>query len=255
VHRPAPRRVPPLGSTDCQVWWVSLASCQPAHERLLDPVESARRAGYRARADRDRFTLGVVVTRTILAANLGVAPDKVDLDRTCATCGRPHGRPRPATGVNIDLSVSHSGDFVVVAFAVGRAVGIDVERLDRSRGTELAKIVLSPAEHAHFSRLEPAGRSPACYRYWVRKEALLKASGDGLRVPLTDLTVSASDEHPRLVEWAGRPELSNWVEMLDLHIDSTHAASVAVIGERTTVHEYDAGPLIQPSGSTIGPTP
>jgi len=221
-------------------------------ERLLDPVERERRAAYRERADRDRFTIGVAVSRVVLGAHLGVAPERVSIDRTCPQCGRPDGRPRLADEAGVRFSVSHSGDLVVVAFAVDGAVGVDVERWDPLRGPEVAPVILSPAERADFDALPTADQSRAFFRYWVRKEAVLKATGDGLGVQLRDLTLSASDQPPRLVDWAGRPELPARVYLVDLPRDPGYAASLAFVDGSPEVHEFDADGVLNGPGDGSG---
>jgi 4'-phosphopantetheinyl transferase len=248
MSRPTPPRVPPLGPAECQVWWARLADCRPDHQRLLDTVEHERRAAYRAAADQDRFTLGVVLTRTVLAAQLGVAAAQVRLDRACPDCGRPHGRPRLTSGTGPAFSVSHSGNLVGVAFATAPAVGLDVEQVAPQRAEGLVPAVLSPAERAEFDRLAAARRGPDFFRYWVRKEALLKATGEGLRVRLPDLTVSAAGQPARLVEWAGRPDAPSRFTLYDLDGDPSHAASLAVVGTPVAVREYGAGQLIAGPG-------
>jgi 4'-phosphopantetheinyl transferase len=250
MSRPAPLRVPPLGPAGCQVWWARLADCRPAHQRLLDQVETGRRAAYRLPADQDRFTLGVVLTRTVLAARLGVLPQQVRLDRSCPDCDRPHGRPRLVSGASqVAFSVSHSGDLVGAAFTSAPGVGLDVERVAPPRAEGLADAVLSTAERADYDRSDPARRGSAFYRYWVRKEAVLKATGEGLRVPLRDLTVSPADQAPRLVEWTGRPDAPAEFTLYDLTGDADHAASLAVIGAHPEVREYDAGALLSRPGA------
>jgi 4'-phosphopantetheinyl transferase len=244
VTRPAPPRVPLLGPAECQVWWARLADCRPAHLDLLDAVEAERHAAFRAAADQARFTLGVVLTRTVLAALLDVGVQQVKLDRSCPDCGRPHGRPRLVSGVGPAFSVAHSGDLVGVAFATAPAVGLDVERIAPPRADGLADAVLSPQERAEFDRLDPGRRGRDFFRYWVRKEAVVKATGEGLRVPLRDLTVSAAGEPARLVGWAGRPDAPGRFALYDLEGGPGHAACLAVIGARPAVREYDAGALI-----------
>ncbi len=241
----SPSHVPPLGPSECQVWWAHLADCRPAYQRLLNQVEAGRRAAYRVAADQDRFTLGVALTRTVLAAYLSLAADEVKLDRSCPGCGRPHGRPRLLTGAGPAFSVSHSGDVVGVAFADAPAVGLDVEQVNPARAEGLAASVLSPAEREEFDRSDPAERGSAFFRYWVRKEALLKATGEGLRVPLRDLTVSPAQGSPRLLEWAGRPAAPARFALYDLAGGPGHPASLAVLDGHPEVREYDASALLR----------
>src|SRR5260370_20138591 len=83
--------IPGLGADDGQVWWASRVDIAPWHQQLQDPAERQRRERYHFAADRDRFTLGVALSRLILGAHLKTAPANVLIDRTCARCGETHG--------------------------------------------------------------------------------------------------------------------------------------------------------------------
>jgi 4'-phosphopantetheinyl transferase len=132
-----------------------------------------------------------------------------------------------------------------VAFAAGGTVGIDVEQRNRTYEAAPADLVLSERERSAFDRLRPASQWCSFLRHWVRKEAVLKATGDGLRVPMTDLTVSAPDEPPRLIRWAGRPELPSRVALADLNCDAAYAASLAMVDGRLTAHEFDGSTILR----------
>jgi 4'-phosphopantetheinyl transferase len=195
--------------------------------------------------------VGVALTRLILAAHLNIGPADVPIDRSCPRCGEPHGRPRLATGAALDFSVSHSDDLIVVAITPKpsggssmRLVGVDVERITALSEPTLPDVVLSPAERMAFSQLDAATQRIALFRYWVRKEAILKATGHGLLVPLTHLTVSAADQLPRLREWTGGP-LPETVKMYDLEADHRYAASLALVGDDAAVMELDAAHVLQ----------
>lgn len=248
----APNQVPPLDPDGCQVWWARLDDAAGWHRRLLDPVERRRRERYRAAGDRDRFTLGVVLSRLVLGAQQDRAPTDVAIDRDCRRCGRPHARPRLLDGRRLDFSITHSGGLVGLAVARGvpgadggtRSVGVDLERVVPLREPGMERVVLSVTEQTLFDRLPPGDQVTAFYRYWVRKEAILKATGDGLTVPLTGLSVSAADRPARLLAWAERPELVAGTTMQDLEAAAGYAASLAVIGRPVTVQELDAGALL-----------
>ncbi|WP_460368450.1 4'-phosphopantetheinyl transferase family protein [Actinocorallia lasiicapitis] len=151
--------------------------------------------------------------KRLVAERTGLAPEKVVLDRSCEDCGRPHGRPRHP---GVHISVTHSGALAGIAVA-DVPVGLDVEQRDRPM-TEVASHVLSPRE-----------RPGDLHVYWTRKEALLKVTGDGLRVPMTDLTLSAPDEPPVLLDWAGRPGLAARIRLYDLDPAPGYAAALALI--------------------------
>jgi 4'-phosphopantetheinyl transferase len=248
--------IPELRSDECHVWWAALTQCAGWHTRLLDATESMRHHSYRTAADRDRFTVGVALARLVLGAHLGVPPDSVPIDRTCARCGGPHGRPRLATGAAIDFSVSHSGDVIGLAITrslaaggASRLVGLDVELINAATAKEApVDMVLSATEHLSYRKLDVATRPTAFFRYWVRKEALLKATGEGLRVPMTHLTMSAPDQPPRLAEWQGRPGYPALVSMHDLPARPGYAAAVALVGRDAAVICHDAAELINDSG-------
>jgi 4'-phosphopantetheinyl transferase len=213
------------------VWWADLEDARPSHVALLNGVERARRERFARPADRDRFTLGVALTRCVVGQRLGQVPEAVRLDRTCPTCGAPHGRPRlvdPASSLRI--SVSHSGNRVVVAIADRGDVGVDVE----ASGTELdvdglGTSVLTPAERAELDRSPADLREIGFLTYWTRKEAVLKATGDGLRVDPDRFTVSVPGEPPRILDWPERPDLPSRISLHTLDPGPGHVACLALL--------------------------
>nr|WP_219632827.1 4'-phosphopantetheinyl transferase superfamily protein [Haloechinothrix aidingensis] len=180
----------------------------PAGDELLlylDEVELGRYRAYRLDADRRRFLTGRVLAKHAVGERLGVPPAAVTLDATCAACGKPHGKPAVSAagspGDRLELSITHSGEWVGVALADGVPVGLDVESpAERSAGSvdRLADYTLADSERATIATIDPAGKERAFLRYWARKEALMKATGQGLRLGLRDMVVSAPWEPARL---------------------------------------------------------
>ena len=224
---------PPLRPGDCHVWWATPNRDWP--EGPISPEEQRRHDELMRPEDRRRFVAGVGLSRLLLGAHSGTSPRKLVIDRGCLRCGQPHGKPRladPAT--DIEFSVSHAGERVVVALTRGGPVGVDVESLQRRAGVDtLAPHVLSLAER------DARGGDDAArlLRYWTRKEAVLKATGDGLSAPMTELTVSPPDQPARVVRWASRPDLVSRIVLADLHPGSGYVACVAHFG-RGEVHEF-----------------
>ncbi|MFB4319749.1 4'-phosphopantetheinyl transferase family protein [Actinomadura sp. 21ATH] len=198
------------------VWWAARDAARPGLAGLLDPVERGRRERYLREADRDRFLLGAAISRLAAGARLGVPPEHVPITRACADCDEPHGPPVIAGGPH--LSVSHSGDLVAVAVSPHGPLGVDVEEAGGRIGEDVARLLLAPGEGP--------GGLPA---YWTRKEALLKATRDGLRVPLADLRVSGPGEAPRLLSWEGRPDLPGRMAMRTLAPRDGYAACLALL--------------------------
>ena len=220
----------PLEPGICQVWWATPRFVTEGHVTLLCDVERRRRHAYRRAIDRDRFTLGAALIRIVVGLHTGQHPGAVRVDRACTTCGQPHGKPRlPGTGV--EVSVSHSGERVALACTLGAPVGIDVEEV--SSGLDVALLagaVLDASEAAHLATIDEGLRRHAFVTYWTRKEAIVKATGDGLRVPLPSVSVSPPERTPRLLGFEGRPELPGRVVMAQLWPGPDHIASLAVIG-------------------------
>ncbi len=225
----------------CDVWWAALSDIRPEHAALLDPVEQGRRRRYLRAEDRDRFTLGVAMTRLMLGPLLDLPPAQVPLTRACRDCGEPHGPPVVAGGPY--LSVSHSGDRVAVAMSASGPVGVDVEDSSRRLDEAIERHVLAPAESAGAAGAgATAGASAAAgspgppgqsgiFAYWTRKEAIVKATGDGLRAPMTDITVSSPAEPPRLLAWSGRADLVDRITMHPLDPGPGYAACLALIDQ------------------------
>jgi 4'-phosphopantetheinyl transferase len=230
------------------VWWARRQDASPRLAELLDETEQGRRAAYRREEDRMRFVVGCALAKTVLAAYCGLRPADVHFDRACATCGHAHGKP-VAAGLGLDHSVSHSGD--VVAVAVARSpVGVDVEQLDgRARPVgggdpqAVARLVLDADEQAALAAVRPSARARAFLVAWTRKEAVTKATGDGLRVSFSDVVVAVDDGAPRVVSWP-YPQPPESVSLRDLPAAAGYVAALAVLGRCDTVRSRDGSALL-----------
>lgn len=203
-----------------EVWWAHTSAADDRLLLLLDGEERARNARFRHQADRDRHLLGRSMARLLLAERAGCPPEKVTFALRCPSCEEkertgasrgedsaqgPHGKPHPSgPAEGWEISVSHSGEWIVLALARGVPVGVDVERVSESRDLEgLAGYTLSATERQAWERLSAADRVGAFFRYWARKEALLKATGLGLSGGLRRVAVSPADAAPKLLDWVG----------------------------------------------------
>jgi len=100
-----------------------------------------------------------------------------------------HGKPEAGEGFpQIQFNLSHSGGIALCAMHGGSEVGVDVEPLDRRIGPDTAASVLSRDEWEAYSQIEEGNQPAAFLRYWVLKEAYLKATGKGLSLPLSDFS-------------------------------------------------------------------
>ncbi|MGH3433087.1 MAG: 4'-phosphopantetheinyl transferase family protein, partial [Thermocrispum sp.] len=216
---------------ECVVWW---ATPLPPDDRLLDLLsmtERTRYAAYRRLEDQRRFLTGRLLARTIVGQRLGVPPESVDLDATCPDCGKPHGKPR-VPGSDLELSITHAGDRVGLAVAVGVPVGLDVEATTRNSGDDLLRYALSDAELATVAGLPEPERAAAFFTYWARKEAVLKATGLGLKLPLRSITLTPPGPAPALLTATGGALDPGTTAIADLDCGPGYAAAVAALTSR-----------------------
>lgn len=221
----------------CVVWWAGPADYSPALDRLLSTVEVGRAARLRRPEDRVRQVLGATMLRLATAQVTGAAPEAVTVDRSCPTCAEPHGRPGlPGTGLH--ASITHSGDLVGLALTRVAPVGLDVERISDVDIEGLGRTVLHGSE-----RSAPLDHH-AFFTYWTRKEAVVKATGDGLRAALAEVRVSGPAEPPAVLAYPGRAELP--AVLVDLHPGEGYRAALAVLTDAPVrVDERSGGLLLQ----------
>jgi 4'-phosphopantetheinyl transferase len=213
---------------EIEVRWSSPLPAEERFMRLLDDVEQGRFEAYRQEADKRRFLTGRVLAKTVAAARLGLAVETVKFDATCEDCGKPHGRPR-IPGADLTLSISHSGDLIGIAATPSVPVGLDVETATRRADDGLIEYALSPVEAEHLAGLDPAEKAAAFFVYWTRKEAVMKATGKGLRIPLQSITFSRYDEPARLAV-SGDPALDPaTTRLVDLKAADGYRAAIAVL--------------------------
>jgi 4'-phosphopantetheinyl transferase len=163
-----------------------------------DERERARR--FRFDRDRDRYVVARGTLREILAERVAEPPAALRF----AYGG--HGKPaldRPLPSPHFNLS--HSRDRAALALCDGAALGLDIEAI-RPFGEGVAERFFAPGEVAALRALPEHEQVPAFFRCWTRKEAVLKALGDGLARPLAGFEVSLADEErPPLVSMRGEP--------------------------------------------------
>jgi 4'-phosphopantetheinyl transferase len=153
-----------------EVWLVDVSPGSDRPQRLIaatNDEERERAARLRMPGHAERWLAARGALRTLLGERVGVAPGAVEF------ASGPHGKPA-LLGEELQFNLSHTGDLALVALG-GVAVGVDIERLDRSsRAIERA---LTSGERAALSADD---RDAELMRVWCRKEALAKAIGTGL---------------------------------------------------------------------------
>ena len=194
---------------------------------LLSPDETERAARFRFDRDRNRYIVGRGLLRILLASALETSPESLQFTYS------PYGKPRliqPDNLPRLDFNLAHSEDCILFAFAWNRTLGVDIEAIKPDTPCdELAHNYFSEAERAaYFALPEPEERRTAFFRLWTRKEAYIKARGEGLALPLHQFDVSQDIEDARLL--ATRPdaeEAERW-RMINIPINANFAAALVV---------------------------
>lgn len=190
----------------------------------LSTDERERAALFRLTDDRLRFVVTRAVLRLLLAEE-GFGPPE-----TLTIVAGTHGKPELLHPTPLRFNVAHSADVAVVAFAEGRAVGVDVEIVrERPDLQDVANRFFSLPEVGALARQEGRAHTLAFHRCWVRKEACVKASGLGLRASLDSVLVGVEPRPERVwpVE-VGLGVNARTFELADVEIRSGYAAAVAV---------------------------
>ena len=178
--------------------------------RTLSEDERLKAKRFYFQKDKRRFVVTHGILRNILGRYLKIEPKLLKF-----SYGR-HGKPT-LTGVtdghSLCFNMSHSHGLALFAFAWRRRVGVDVEYVrSMPDAEEIADRFFSPRENAVF-RTVPAGKKPeAFFNCWTRKEAFLKAIGDGLSRSLDSFEVSLAPGEPARLLCVGGDlqEASRW---------------------------------------------
>jgi 4'-phosphopantetheinyl transferase len=171
----------------------------------LTPAERARMDRFLRPRDQWLFVLARRLVRNGLRDCFGI-------ESPCFVEGA-YGKPGLRDDRDVAFNISHTAGFVAGAFARGCELGIDVERADHVDDADaLARDYLAPSERDLLARTAPASRRAMFLRLWVLKEAIIKADGRGLSLPLDSFAVSLAPlaepslpGHWTLREWALGP--------------------------------------------------
>ena len=221
------------------MWRVRLDELETAGAEgsILSPDENARASRFHFEEDRIYFTRCRSALRRLLAGYLSVSAAEICFKYLSG------GKPQLAVYQNpsaLEFNVSHSGGIALIAVGSGQRIGVDIEkiRLDVDAGA-LAERFFSIRERAGLRALPDHLRVAGFFACWTRKEAFLKAIGDGLSFPLADFSVSTNpDVPPRLEEIRGDTEAGKTWFMADLNVGDGYRATVTGEGPPRVVNTY-----------------
>ena len=231
-----PWRSPPetlvLGCDQVHVWRATLDQTPSQIQSFLHNLaadEQARAERFYFERDREHFIAARGVLRAIRGGDLNRVPECLSF------CYSSHGKPALAgepDGDAIRFNVSHSHGIALYAVTRGREVGIDLERIRLDLAVaEIAERFFSRREVAMLRTLPIEAQREAFFRCWTRKEACLKARGEGLSLPLNQVDVSLAPGEPAAVHGTQRDssEASRW-SLQELAPATGYVAALAVAG-------------------------
>ena len=165
-----------------------------AGEALLSEDEKARSRRLVSSQLRRRFVAGRARLRSLLAEHLGRDPRLLEFVQN------EYGKPRLAQLPAAHFSLSHSEELAFLAVSDTLEVGADIERIREIDHLDLARRYFHPNETAVIERpADPDDRLRTFFHIWTLKEAVVKALGKGLSIPLDTFEVSIATSPPVLV--------------------------------------------------------
>jgi len=217
----------------CAVALAASPVCIAKLEGVLSPEERQRARRFRTAELTQAFVAGRGILRTILGGCLHLPPSDVPLEYG------ERGKPRIRGGGRLRFNLSHSGGQALYALAVDCEVGVDLERIRPMPDCEsIAERFFSAAEQRDLRSAPPRQREAAFFTCWTRKEAYIKAVGDGLSLPLDSFRVSLLPSEPPTLD--ARGDSQEW-SLFDVSPGQSYAAALVAEGSRTEVRGWAFG--------------
>jgi 4'-phosphopantetheinyl transferase len=223
-----------LAANQVHVWQIPLIA--PEHPTsILSDDELQRAHRFHFEKDRLRFVSARSALRNILASYLDLRPREVAFSYT------PKGKPELAAYLHqpaLQFNLSHSGDFALLALTLESRVGADIEVIDPERATEaIAARFFSPAEISMLEALPATEKVVAFFQCWTRKEAYIKALGEGLALPLDSFDVAfGPGVQPAMLGIRNTAEDPFRWRLYDIASPRGYAAAIAVESQSEELH-------------------
>ena len=215
-----------LSKNDVHIWTMPAKASDAVvaqFERVLSEDEAKRAARFRFSHLRDSFVITHGVLRHLLGRYLSLDPARI-----CFTYG-DKGKAAVASADNLQFNLTHSGGIAAVAFATGCQLGMDAEHIRPvEEMQQIANHYFAAEEAAELMLLPESEREPAFFRCWTRKEAYIKAIGDGLSCALDSFQVTLlPNAPPRLIHIGGDRVAAEMWSLHDLGLAPGYAAALA----------------------------
>ena len=234
-----------LPDDEVHVWRESLKqppSLVRALSSALSEDEQERAGRFYFQRDREHFIVARAMLRIILGRYLNMEPGQLSF------CYSSYGKPYLAQENNredLRFNLSHSGELALIAVTRGREIGVDIELIRQDVLEEkIADRFFSQLEAAMLRALPIDLQAEAFFNCWTRKEAYIKARGEGLSLPLDKFDVSLAPGEPAALLGIriGSEEMSRW-NMLELAVGAGYAAALVIEGRDRQLKCWQRPPM------------
>jgi 4'-phosphopantetheinyl transferase len=231
-----------LPEDEVHVWRVDLDALRAGESRWQETLsygEMARASRFRSPHDRQRFAASRALLRIILAGYL--ATDPSHLNFAYSSREKPFLGPAHAES-GVAFNISHSGGIAMLAFTRRREIGVDVEQVRRDFDVEeIAHRFFSRHEQLAIAALPMEKRFAAFFRCWTRKEAYIKATGEGLSLPLHqfDVSIAAEDGDALVSTRPDSAEAAHW-SLREMPAGPGFVAALCVRGHDWHLRDWSA---------------
>ncbi len=221
-----------LSLNDVHVWRAKLNQpdgCVSELQRILSPIERQRADRFHFFRDRRRYIVRQGMLRLIIGSYSIVEPHRLQF--YCGYRGKPYLKQRQGNAP-LQFNLTHSKEIALYALTLGTEIGIDVEYVhDIPDMKKIAAVTYSSAENKVLRSLPGNQQKEAFFNCWVRKEAYIKAIGNGLYHALDRFDVSLAPGEPaRIVSVEGSAELASRWLLKSLNPENGYVAAFATKG-------------------------
>jgi 4'-phosphopantetheinyl transferase len=234
---------PALSSTDIHIWGLLVDLPQDRIVQLaqrLSGEEIKKSICFRFERDRKRYIARRAFLRMILGFYLDCQPREILF--SYGSYGKPMLHDS-FSKTSIHFNLSHSNGFALCAVTRDMEIGIDLELIKPlSDMEEIVKHFFSPNEKAAFDSIPASEKLLAFYNCWTRKEAFIKAGGQGLAYALSEFDVSLAPGEPaRILGISGNTDPATCWSVVELTPASDYVAAIAYEGKGKKIVCFEWG--------------